>query len=156
MKTIDIQSLLLAFMLLMVHPLSAQKLTVEGMQLLGNDATAMDFDNQRQDLNGDYAGIVKVTLAVDRAEFEGGGVMEQKLHRSSEYWVWMAKGSKRIKVFAPGFQPLEVNFYDDYGIFLWRRCTDLYSERCVVQHGSCRRRHVPDGRDCGAGERCLR
>jgi tetratricopeptide (TPR) repeat protein len=42
--------------------------------------------------------------------------MGHKLFEISEYWVWMAKGSKRIKIHASGYLPLEVNFFDDYGI----------------------------------------
>ncbi len=108
--------ILLLTIMLSSMPLSAQELSVKSMQLLPNDASAMVFENQRQDLNDDYAGIVKVMLAVKDVDFEGGGVMEHKLHKSGEYWVWMAKGSKRIKIHAPGYLPLEVNFFDDYRI----------------------------------------
>ncbi len=111
-----IRSVFLMLSLLTSMSLSSQKLTVESMRLLANDATAMAFENQRQDLNDDYAGIVKVMLAANGAKFQGGGVMEHKLYEISEYWVWMAKGSKRIKIHAPGYLPLEVNFFDDYGI----------------------------------------
>ncbi len=116
MKTTHIQSLLLSIMLFITMSLSAQKLTVKSMQLAPNDATAMTFENQRQDSNGDYAGIVKVMLAVDGAKFEGVGVIEQQQHEAGEYWVWMTKGSKRIKVLLPSHLPLDVNFFDEYGI----------------------------------------
>ncbi len=116
MKTLFIHYLLMVVMSFLAIPLSAQKLTVESMELLANDVTAMTFEYQKQDLNGDYAGIVKVMLVADGAKFEGGGVIDQRLHESGEYWVWMAKGSKRIKIYAPGYMPLDVNFFDDYGI----------------------------------------
>ena len=106
--------ILVAIMLLFSLSLSAQKLTAESMELLPNDATASMEDFQRQDLNGNYAGVVKVMLAVNGATFEGGGVLEQRKHMDGEYWVWLAKDSKRIKVHAPGYLPLELNFYHDY------------------------------------------
>ena len=112
LRTLVLQVLLLLSSL----PLSAQKLTVESMELLPNDATASVFDNQRKDLNGNYAGVVKVMLAVNGATFEGGGVLEQRLHRTGEYWVWLAKDSKRIKIYVPGYLPLELNFFNDYKI----------------------------------------
>ncbi len=113
-KILQTRLLLFLLILSLSHlPLFAQKLTVESMQLLSNDVTAMT--NQRQDLNGEYAGIVKVQLAVDGAKFEGN-VIEQTKHETGEYWVWLAKDTKRMKIYAPGYLPLELNFYKSYGI----------------------------------------
>ncbi len=109
------RSVFLMLSLLTSMSLSAQKLTVESMRLLANDASAMVFENQRKDLN-DYAGIVKVMLAVGGTKFQGNGMIEQRLYENGEYWVWMAKDSKRIKIHAPGYLPMEVNFFDDFGI----------------------------------------
>ena len=108
--------LLFAFMPFFISPLSAQKLTVESMRHMPDDMTAMLFENQRQDLNEDYAGIVKVMLAVNGVKFQSQYLMEQKQYEISEYWVWMAKGAKRLRIHAPGYLPLDVNFFDDYGI----------------------------------------
>ncbi len=52
-----IRGVFLMLSLLTSMSLPAQKLTVESMRLLANDATAMAFENQRQDLNDDYAGF---------------------------------------------------------------------------------------------------
>ena len=108
--------LLLLMLMFFCQSLPAQELTVKSMQLLPDDASAMVFENQRQDLNDNYAGIVKVMLAVNGAKFMGGGLMEQKQYEMSEYWVWMAKDSKRLKIYVPGYLPLEVNFFNDFGI----------------------------------------
>ena len=107
---------LLTFMPFILSPLSAQELTVKSMRQMPDDLTAMLFENQRQDLNEDYAGIVKVLLAVDGAKFRSQYLMEQKQYEISEYWVWLAKGAKRLRIHAPGYLPLDVNFFDDYGI----------------------------------------
>ena len=114
---------LLTLLLMVCVPLSAQELRVKSMELLPNDATARMEDFQRQDLNGNYAGVVKVMLAVSGVKFAGGGVMEQQEFLPGEYWVWIAKDSKRIKVHAPGFLPFELNFFNDYKILIEPKCT---------------------------------
>ena len=91
-------------------PLSAQKLTVESLEYLPNDAAAASYETQMQDINGNYAGVVKVQIALDGVQFEGGGVLKQEKRGINEYWVWMAQGSNRLKVLHPKFLPLEVNF----------------------------------------------
>ena len=65
MKNIVLHALLLALFLCLPSKTTAQELTVKSMQLLPDDASAMVFENQRQDLNDNYAGIVKVMLAVN-------------------------------------------------------------------------------------------
>ncbi len=101
---------LLAGVLLFCLPLSAQKLTVESLEYVPNDAAAASYETQMQDINGNFAGVVKVYIALDGVQFEGGGVLKQEKRGMGEYWVWMAQGSNRLKVRAPGFLPLEVSF----------------------------------------------
>ena len=106
--------LLLWLALLLPTLTHAQKMTVESMMLAPNDVTANLEENLHQDLNGDFGGLVKVMIATHRASFDGL-VLEQKLHMPSEYWVFMAKGSKHLTVYASGLLPLDINFRD-YGI----------------------------------------
>ena len=101
---------LLAGVLLFCLPLSAQKLTVESLEYVPNDAAAASYETQMQDINGNFAGVVKVHIALDGVKFEGGGVLKQEKRGINEYWVWMAQGSNRLKVLHPNFLPLEVNF----------------------------------------------
>ena len=91
----------------------AQRLSVESMSLT-TDQTANLAENMFTDNNGDYAGLVKVMLAAPSADFEGW-VLKKQVHTASEHWVFMAKGSTRLKVTVPGFLPLEVDFRH-YGI----------------------------------------
>ena len=104
---------MLIILLLLPSSLMAQKLTVEGMTLT-TDQTANLSENLVQDLNGDYAGLVKVRLTADGAQFEGL-VLKKKKHNASEYWVFMAKNSTKLTIIVPGCLPLQVNF-PDYGI----------------------------------------
>lgn len=89
---------------------TAQEMTVKSMSLT-NDPTANLSENLIQDNNGDYAGLVKVMLAAANAHFEGL-VLRQQVQNLSEYWVFMAKGSYKLKVVAPGYLPLDINFRD--------------------------------------------
>ena len=91
----------------------SQELMVKGMSLT-TDQTANLAENMFTDNNGDYAGLVKVMLAAPSADFEGW-VLKKQVHTASEHWVFMAKGSTRLKVTVPGFLPLEVDFRH-YGI----------------------------------------
>ncbi|MBQ6228747.1 MAG: hypothetical protein IJK08_09335, partial [Prevotella sp.] len=79
----------------------AQRLSVESMSLT-TDQTANLAENMFTDNNGDYAGLVKVMLAAPSADFEGW-VLKKQVHTASEHWVFMAKGSTRLKVTVPGF-----------------------------------------------------
>jgi len=101
---------MLVTMLLCCLTAQAQKLTVESLEYVPNDAAAASYETHMQDINGNYAGIVKVHIALDGVQFEGGGVLKQEKRSINEYWVWMAQGSNRLKVLHPSFLPLEVNF----------------------------------------------
>ena len=108
--------MLLAVMSLFSLNVSAQKLTAESMEYLPNDASAASYETQMEYDTGLFAGIVKVYIALDGVEFEGGGVLKQEKRGMGEYWVWMAKDSSRLKVRAPGFLPLDVNFRSYEGV----------------------------------------
>ena len=68
----------------------------------------------RKDINGNYCALVKVQLVVNDVGFGGNVVGDVPFYRN-EYWVYMAQGSKRVKVFPQDYLPLEVTFAD-YGI----------------------------------------
>ena len=91
----------------------AQKMKVESM-LSTIDQTANLAENLHKDNNGEYGGLVKVKIASASAEFDGW-ILEQKKYKPSEFWVFMAKGSRHISVYAEGYLPLEVRF-SDFGI----------------------------------------
>ncbi len=114
MKTRHISYLFWIFIFLFALPVSAQKMTVESMVHDPFDQTANLSENMYKDNNQEYGGLVKVMVAAPNVTFEGW-VLKQQTHSASEYWVFMAKGSDRLKVTVPGYLPLEVDFsnYDD-------------------------------------------
>ena len=91
--------------------LQAQKLTIESMQAT-NDLSASQY--RRADLNGEPCGLVKVSLAARGATFEGS-VIEPVEYKTGEYWVYMSKGSRELRIKHPSYVPLHVKFAD-YGI----------------------------------------
>ena len=90
----------------------AQKLNVESFAAKPNDLTART--QTRQDGNSVDCALVKVQLASSGATFSGNVVGDVK-YNTSEYWVYMAQGSKRLTIRLEGYLPLEVNF-EDYEI----------------------------------------
>ena len=118
MKNQSLYILLLLTVLLCCQSLAAQELSVKSLEYIPNDAAAASYETQMQDINGNFAGVVKVYIALDGVQFEGGGVLKQEKRGMGEYWVWMAQGSNRLKVRAPGFLPLEVSFraYEEVNI----------------------------------------
>ena len=115
MKNFSLHYVLWLLCLLSPMALSAQDLSVRSLEQ-APDATASMFEYQLKDNNGDFAGIVKVHIAVEGVKFDGGGVLKQQKMDMGEYWVWMAKDSSRLTVRAPGFLPLEVNFRNYEGV----------------------------------------
>lgn len=92
--------------------LEAQELRVKGMYEAPHDLAART--QARKDINGNYCALLKVQLVDRGAEF-GGTVIGNVSFERNEYWVYMAQGSKRVKVFPQDYLPLEVTFAD-YGI----------------------------------------
>ena len=103
--------LLLTLGLLLSLAVHAQKLTVESMQVT-NDLSASQF--RRADRNNESCGLVKVSLATTGATFEGN-VIQPVEYKTGEYWVYMSKGSRELRIKHPSFVPLHVKFAD-YGI----------------------------------------
>ena len=108
MKRLILIACFLAFVLFC----NAQKLTVESLTEKTNDLSAST--NPRLDNNNIACALIKVQLAAQGAQFEGH-VVGKTEYKTSEYLVYMATGSKRVKVKLEGYLPLEVNF-DDYGV----------------------------------------
>ena len=89
----------------------AQSLSVKKMEYAVNDLSART--QKRLDKNGDECALVKLRLVLSGAKFEGQ-VIEVK-EQTSEYWIYMAQGSKKLTIIVSGYLPLEVVF-EDYEI----------------------------------------
>lgn len=90
----------------------AQKAVVERMEQIPFDLSGKKF--QRLDLNGEPCALVKVEAIADGLEFSGN-VLPPVEHKTGEYWVYLTKGSKMLRIKSPDFLPLMLNF-SDYGI----------------------------------------
>ena len=97
---------------LLCASVEAQELRVKGLYEATHDLSART--QPRKDINGNYCALLKVQLVDRGAEF-GGNVVGEVAFERNEYWVYMAQGSKRVKVFPQNYLPLEVNFLE-YGI----------------------------------------
>ena len=89
-----------------------QKMTVESLEEKTFDLSAST--HPRLDLNDVPCALVKVQMAAAGAKFSGN-VMGDCSFKLNEYWVYMAKGSKRMTIRHQDYLPLEVTFAD-YGI----------------------------------------
>ena len=104
----NIRKLLILFSLALISMASgAQELTIKSFEIKSNDLSAST--SPRYDNNGEACALLKVHLAVEGAVFEGNIIGEVEF-KTSEYWVYMPKGSKRLKIKLPHYLPLVVEF----------------------------------------------
>lgn len=102
----------LLLLLLFPWTIVAQELSVKSFSEKPTDLSASTA--ARVDNNGVPCALVKVQLASSGALFEGN-VMGDVAYKTSEYWVYMPKGSKRLTIKHEGYLPLNVEFVN-YGI----------------------------------------
>lgn len=69
----------------------------------------MTVPMQRKDNNGNICALVKVIIPTSRVVFEGSLIGKCDF-KTSEYWCYLAPGSKFLKVKYPGCNPLMVRF----------------------------------------------
>jgi len=103
--------MLIMLFLIDVNSLYAQSMEVELFEVDNMDLAAR-AKKPRKDINGKYEAIVKVQLAHNDAVFEGN--VDTVVVTPGEYFVYMYKDSKKIKIKAPNKLPLTVHF-GDYG-----------------------------------------
>ena len=110
----------------------AQELSVKSFEVKTNDLSART--QNRQDNNGNDCALVKVLLASPGAVFSGNVVGDVK-YDTSEYWVYMPQGSKRLTVKLEGYLPLEVSFEDKGVKGLEGKTTYVMSITGIVMNG---------------------
>ena len=80
-----------------------------------NDLSASQF--RRKDLVGEACALVKVQLTAKEVGFEGN-VIQPVEYKGGEYWVYMSKGSRELRIkhlaASPAFVPCHVSF-SEYG-----------------------------------------
>ncbi len=98
--------------ILICEVLHSQDIEVKKFEAMENDLTAAL--SLRKDINGVLCGLVKVQINEDGVEFEGNIIGDVANH-SSEYWVYLSKGTKRLNIKHPTYIPVTV-VLGDYGI----------------------------------------
>ena len=96
----------------LVYQLHAQDIEVKKFELMEKDQTATL--SPRKDINGNACGLLKVSFEKDGMQFDGN-IIGDVLHQSSEYWVYLSRGTKRINIKHPESLPKTIVFAD-YGI----------------------------------------
>lgn len=91
---------------------NAQELSVVDFREVPMDLSAST--NMRRDANNEPCALIKVALRAEGASFEGNIVGNTEF-RTNEYWVYMTKGTKMLRIKHISAKPLMVRF-ENYGI----------------------------------------
>ena len=97
-----------------ILPLLSYSQTLQIREFSQQDQDATARTQKKLDNNDNPCALVKVQLAKSGAEFDGQ-VVDVPSYSKSEYYVYMAQGSKKMTVRTNGFLPLDVVF-SNYGI----------------------------------------
>lgn len=73
------------------------------------DLSARVEAHQRLDGNGEKCALIKVYLPIEGAKFEGSTVGNID-NKSGEYWVYVTKGTKFLRIKHPHFYPIIISF----------------------------------------------
>lgn len=92
--------------------ISAQDIEVKKFEPLEKDLTAVM--SPRKDINGTACGLVKVAWKETGAEFEGNIVGDVNVQHG-DYYVYLAKGTKRLNIKHPSYLPKTIVF-SEFGI----------------------------------------
>lgn len=101
--------LILSLVLTGVMNAVAQEATVKSFEAAPMDLSAKKYS--RLDLHGAKCALLKVRVVAPGVTFSGN-VMGDVVKRSSEYWVYLPKGTKMLQIAAESFLPFLYNFPD--------------------------------------------
>lgn len=90
----------------------SQELHVKSFGIAESDLSAQT--QPRKDLNDKNCALVKVGIGLQGVQFEGN-VVGNVVNKVGEYWVYMSRGSRMLKVKHPNYSPIMVAF-SNYGI----------------------------------------
>lgn len=90
----------------------AQDIEVKKFEPMAKDQTATL--SPRKDINGTLCGLVKVQVKEKNLSFQGNIIGDVE-GTGTEYYVYLAKGCKRINLKHPDYLPMTIVF-SDYGI----------------------------------------
>lgn len=117
----------LLFCILIPVTIYAQELRIKSFRSATSDIAASVYS--RVDNNDVPCALIKVMCITPNVRFSGNVVGDVSF-KDSEYWVYMATASKRLKIQADGCLPLQVEF-SDYGILSLESKTTYVIELAV-------------------------
>ena len=94
-------------LLLIVCRMEGQELAVKSFAFVQSDLSAQT--QPRKDLNNKNCALVKVGIGLQGVQFEGN-VVGKVVNKIGEYWVYMPRGSRMLKVKHPNYSPIMVTF----------------------------------------------
>lgn len=94
-------------LLLIVGRVEGQDLAVKYFTLVPSDLSVQI--QPRKDLNGKNCALVKVGIGLQGVQFEGN-IMGEIANKVDEYWVYMPRGCRMLKVKHPNCSPIMVTF----------------------------------------------
>lgn len=94
-------------LLLIVGRVEWQDLAVKYFTLVPSDLSVQI--QPRKDLNGKNCALVKVGIGLQGVQFEGN-IMGEIANKVGEYWVYMPRGCRMLKVKHPNCSPIMVTF----------------------------------------------
>lgn len=94
-------------LLLIVGRVEGQDLAVKYFTLVPSDLSVQI--QPRKDLNGKNCALVKVGIGLQGIQFEGN-IMGEIANKVGEYWVYMPRGCRMLKVKHPNCSPIMVTF----------------------------------------------
>ena len=94
-------------LLLIVGRVEGQDLAVKYFTLVSSDLSAQI--QPHKDLNGKNCALVKVGIGLQGVQFEGN-IMGEIANKVGEYWVYMPRGCRMLKVKHPNCSPIMVTF----------------------------------------------
>lgn len=104
--------ILITISLLFTRVAFSQDIEVKKFELLTKEQTAVT--NPRKDINGTLCGLVKVLIKEKDLSFQGN-IIGNVEDTGTEYYVYLAKGCKRINLKHPDYIPKTIVF-SDYGV----------------------------------------
>lgn len=117
------KGILIALLSLLPFVIQAQELKVTKITMLDADKTAVE--SPRYDLNNELCAVVKVKVeSMDDLSFTGN-IVGQATHNQDTYMLYLATGTRRLRIMHQNYLPLVVEFAE-FGISIeGGRCYEI-------------------------------
>lgn len=106
MKKLTILLLVLLFSSVQAE---AQRIGISRFWLDNSDLTALNTTTRKENIDGDYCGLIRVRCADSGVSFESKYIIEVE-QSANEYLVWMNPHAPYLIIKVPGYLPFKVDF----------------------------------------------